>query len=97
MISYELKQKLFELIKKYCTKIKFFDFHGSNHNIYLISDIMKNVQQNLNYLNISETDAELSSILLRNLGQILPFKLEYLRLELTINTSDFELFLKNSH
>ena len=56
---------------------------------------MKNLQQ-LNYLNIHEPDAELSSILLRSLGQILPFKLEYLRLELMINTSDFELFLKNS-
>jgi len=38
-----------------------------------------------------------SSIILQNLGQILPSKLEYLRLFLYIKASDFEVFLKNSH
>jgi len=33
---------------------------------------------------------------LQNLGQILPFKLEYLDLILTMNTNDLEIFLINS-
>ncbi|PKK66585.1 hypothetical protein RhiirC2_784586 [Rhizophagus irregularis] len=36
------------------------------------------------------------SIILQNLGQILPFKLEYLNLGFAINESDLEVFLKNS-
>src|ERR1041385_8228305 len=35
-ISNELKQQLYELILKYCTRIKFLDLRGSdNQNIYL--------------------------------------------------------------
>ncbi|CAB4422654.1 unnamed protein product [Rhizophagus irregularis] len=44
-----------------------------------------------------DTGTEYSSIILQNLGQILPPKLKYLCLELYyIETSDFEVFLKNS-
>ncbi|PKC55442.1 hypothetical protein RhiirA1_542516 [Rhizophagus irregularis] len=40
---------------------------------------------------------ECSSTILRNLGQILPLKLEYLNLALNIKyIDDFEIFLKNS-
>ncbi|GES79271.1 hypothetical protein GLOIN_2v1784886 [Rhizophagus clarus] len=41
-------------------------------------------------------DVELSSIILQNLGQVLPCKLEYLSLHLSISTSDLEMFFKNS-
>ncbi|UZO23670.1 uncharacterized protein OCT59_016001 [Rhizophagus irregularis] len=39
---------------------------------------------------------DLSSTVLQNLGQVLPPKLEYLSLSLSFNTSDLEIFLKNS-
>ncbi|PKK67466.1 hypothetical protein RhiirC2_751718, partial [Rhizophagus irregularis] len=58
------------------------------------------LKQSLNYLTIKitgwENYIEYSSIVLQNLGQILPFKLEYLNLSLHIKMSDFEVFLKNS-
>jgi hypothetical protein len=54
--------------------------------------------QNLNHLSITNiNDNELGSILLLNLGQVLPIKLDYLCLDLIINKKeDFEIFLKNS-
>ncbi|CAB5181379.1 unnamed protein product [Rhizophagus irregularis] len=82
------------LIKKHLSQI-----------IYLQQNLKKILfTQNLNYLSIDfcklydfyNYDTKLSSIVLRNLGQILPFKLEYLSLTLMINTNDFEIFLKNS-
>ncbi|PKK76157.1 hypothetical protein RhiirC2_862792 [Rhizophagus irregularis] len=103
--SNESKQQLLELIIKYCTNIKFFDLPGfDDQNIYSAFELIKNVEQNLNYLSIDfcklydfyNYDTKLSSIVLKNLGQILPFKLEYLSLTLMINTNDFEIFLKNS-
>ncbi|PKC64744.1 hypothetical protein RhiirA1_421210, partial [Rhizophagus irregularis] len=58
------------------------------------------MKQSLNYLTIStascENYIECSSIVLQNLGQVFPFKLEYLDLSLHIKMSDFEIFLKNS-
>ncbi|PKY19108.1 hypothetical protein RhiirB3_432088 [Rhizophagus irregularis] len=81
--------------------------------IYPIINLIENVKQNLSYLSISTCnnnpltwedyfyssygDTECSSIILQNLGQTLPSKLEYLHLSLHhIKTSDFEIFLKNS-
>ncbi|CAB4439114.1 unnamed protein product [Rhizophagus irregularis] len=56
------------------------------------------MKQSLNYLTISISSCEnyikFSSIVLQNLGQVLPFKLEYLDL-IHIKMSDFEAFLKN--
>ncbi|GBB91427.1 hypothetical protein RclHR1_18710002 [Rhizophagus clarus] len=93
----ELKQQLLELIIKYCTKIKFFELLGFNEqSILLTFDIIDNIGENLNYLSIDNEMIKLSSIVLRELGQILPNKLEYLKLCLKINPSDFELFLKKS-
>jgi hypothetical protein len=43
-----------------------------------------------------EINEEISSTVLQNLGQVLPFKLEYLCLKLTFNEYDLETFLKNS-
>ncbi|EXX67167.1 uncharacterized protein OCT59_019164 [Rhizophagus irregularis] len=100
---YELSQifiqQLFELIIKYCKNIKLVDFDEiENQFTYQVLYLIENIQQNLNYLSICTDDGtECSSIILQNLGQILPPKLEYLCLELDyIKTSDFEVFLKNS-
>ncbi|CAB5211692.1 unnamed protein product [Rhizophagus irregularis] len=100
----ESKSKILKLITRYCTKIKFFKLtEFSNQNIYLTFNLIENIKQNLNYLTIdtnydfgSGLDTELGSIILQNLGQILPFKLEYLDLTLVMNTTDFEIFLINS-
>ncbi|RGB41506.1 hypothetical protein C1646_752063 [Rhizophagus diaphanus] len=100
------KQQLFELIIKYCKNIKFLDltvFNVNNWIIYQLFNLTENSKQNLNYLsidiinNLSSNIIEFSSTILRNLGQILPLKLEYLNLALNIKyINDFEIFLKNS-
>ncbi|PKK66734.1 hypothetical protein RhiirC2_868161 [Rhizophagus irregularis] len=95
----ELLQEILELSIKYCnSKIKFLKFSGfDNQIIYKIFNLIKQVELSLNYLAIeSHYDDKLGSIVLKNLGQILPTKLEYLSLSLEINTIDFEIFLKNS-
>ncbi|GBC06534.1 hypothetical protein RclHR1_00690024 [Rhizophagus clarus] len=96
-----LEQEVLDLIIKYCTKIKFLEFRGrfENQAIYKILQLIEKVKISLNYLTIDiyKIDKiQFDSILLQNLGQILPSKLEYLNLELTININDFEIFLKNS-
>jgi len=107
LASNNLKQQILESIIKYCKKIKIFNLPGfNNQNIYLALDLIKYVGQNLNYLTIEfklnrnqsvNEMIEVSSIILQELGQVLPFKLEYLNLSLMVdNTSDFEIFLKNS-
>ncbi|PKY21564.1 hypothetical protein RhiirB3_435206 [Rhizophagus irregularis] len=92
---------LLESIIKYCKNIK--SLYLSNFKdqiIYLLFDLIENMKQSLNYLTIStascENYIECSSIVLQNLGQVFPFKLEYLDLSLHIKMSDFEIFLKNS-
>ncbi|PKY19229.1 hypothetical protein RhiirB3_432242 [Rhizophagus irregularis] len=95
------KRQLFEIIMKNCKNIRYFDSNVfDDNNIYLI---IKNNQHNINYLTIEvnfyDYDTvynEFSSTVLKNLGQILPSKLEYLCLTLLFNNSDLEIFLKNS-
>ena len=71
-------------------------------SIHPIFNLVESIKHSLNYLLIninivgSHSSIECNSIILQNLGQILPFKLEYLNLSLHIETSDFEVFLKNS-
>ncbi|PKC63893.1 hypothetical protein RhiirA1_463166 [Rhizophagus irregularis] len=91
------KRYLFDIIE-YCKNIKFLDLHEiDNQIIYPILNLVENVKQNLNYLsiNISIDNIKCSSIMLQNLGQILPSKLEYLNLCIPIKANDFEVFLKN--
>ncbi|EXX75969.1 uncharacterized protein OCT59_001195 [Rhizophagus irregularis] len=95
------EQQLLELITKYCKNIKFLDLIISeNRIVYTLFNLIENINQNLKYLSITILNnsqaSEHSSIILRNLGQILPNKLEYLNLVLNINIDDFEIFLKNS-
>ncbi|EXX55388.1 hypothetical protein GLOIN_2v1779083 [Rhizophagus irregularis DAOM 181602=DAOM 197198] len=96
----EPKRQLFEFITKYCKKIRYFESGlPDDNNTYLF---IKNNQHNINYLTI-EADFHdhyavynVSSTVLRNLGQVLPSKLEYLCLTLIFTTNDLEIFLKNS-
>jgi len=88
---------LLELIIKYCTKIKYFELtEFNNESIYKAFHLIENIKQSLNYLTIKINDIKLSSIVLHNLGQILPLRLDYLCLNLIFNKEDFEIFLKNS-
>ncbi len=91
---------LLESMINYCSKFEFLDLSYTklnDQNIYSAIGLIKINKQNLNYLSIGIYENEnVSSILLQNLGQILPFKLEYLCLNLTIDINDFEIFLKNS-
>ncbi|GBB88219.1 hypothetical protein RclHR1_14770003 [Rhizophagus clarus] len=106
-IGYGLSLKqLLESIIKYCKNIKLFDScKFENQIVHLVFNLIENIKQNLNYLSInvfndiqiSNNNIECSSILLQSLGQALPSKLEYLNLSLHIKTSDFEIFLENSH
>ncbi|RGB39164.1 hypothetical protein C1646_740236 [Rhizophagus diaphanus] len=84
-ISNELR-KQFDLFMKYCKNIKFFelpDFHYYLDYYY-----------HHNFSN--DGDLEPSSIVLLNLGQILPLKLEYLNLSLKFDLNNLEIFLQNS-
>ncbi|GBC00870.1 hypothetical protein RclHR1_00040021 [Rhizophagus clarus] len=99
-------QEIFKNILKYCGNIKILNLPVGicKENIELVLSLIDNIKYNLNYLLIdvynvefSNVDIELSTILLQNLGQILPTKLEYLCLNIMINDmDDFEIFLKNS-
>ncbi|GBC02667.1 hypothetical protein RclHR1_04740010 [Rhizophagus clarus] len=87
-------------------------FEPNYEIIHLVINLIKNIKQNLNYLSIHTTISTIrnnfddyyldnylvfDSIILQNLGQILPSKLEYLNLSLMINNgNDLEVFLKNS-
>ncbi|GES79284.1 hypothetical protein GLOIN_2v1784879 [Rhizophagus clarus] len=107
-MEHDLKLELFKLFTIYCINIKFVNLLGfDNLNIFSALALIKNIQQNLNYLNINfcqfrydqlslSYDNELSSIILHNLGQILPYRLEYLGLALKFNINDLEMFFKNS-
>ncbi|PKC68868.1 hypothetical protein RhiirA1_456713 [Rhizophagus irregularis] len=94
------KQILLESIRKYCVKIKFFESIESHNidNFQLILDSIKNFKQSLNYLSIENLSYfnEYASYMMLNLGQILPYKLEYLSLQLDVKSSnDLEVFLKH--
>ncbi|PKK65633.1 hypothetical protein RhiirC2_853462 [Rhizophagus irregularis] len=92
-----VQQRHLELIMKYCKNIKFLDLCGiKRHITSLIFDLIENIKQNLNYLSINVGYCQ-NELILRNLGLILPSKLEYLSLALRmINTNNFEVFLKDS-
>ena len=109
-INNELKQQLIVLIKRYCTRLKYLGLLGLNNqnmcstfnliecSVHTLSCLSINLGSLYNFdYNQSNEDIVLSSIVLRNLGKILPRKLEYLSLSLKINASDFEVFLSNSH
>ncbi|PKC56250.1 hypothetical protein RhiirA1_474273 [Rhizophagus irregularis] len=99
-----LNQQLIELITKYCKNINFLYFSANESQVTCqIFNLIENIKQNLNYISIYVWYDYLgignrpSSMILQNLGQILPSKLEYLCLCLyCIKANDFEVFLKNS-
>ncbi|CAB5182229.1 unnamed protein product [Rhizophagus irregularis] len=77
----------FNLIENIKQNLNYLIIDGTTRYFDSIEDIVDN--------NIDDC-IESSSNILQNLGQILPFKLEYLELRLAINGSDLETFLKNS-
>ncbi|RGB36257.1 hypothetical protein C1646_741813 [Rhizophagus diaphanus] len=96
--EYEVsRKKLLGLIINYCTNIKrFTSDKPDDNNIYLL---IENIGQTINYINIDlnlNYSDDLGLIILQNLGQVLPTKLDYLSLSLSFNIKDFEIFLKNS-
>ncbi|PKK66876.1 hypothetical protein RhiirC2_784255, partial [Rhizophagus irregularis] len=99
-----LNQQLIELITKYCKNINFLYFSANKSQVTCqIFNLIENIKQNLNYISIYVwydyfgIGNRPSSMILQNLGQILPSKLEYLCLCLyCIKANDFEVFLKNS-
>jgi hypothetical protein len=98
--SLPLKQQLLEFLIKYCKSIKFLSLCGFEKQIiFSVLNSIENCKQSLNCLSIDASKtfkSDDSPILLQNLGQSLPFKLEYLRLSFKINISDFKIFLQNS-
>ncbi|GBC16641.1 hypothetical protein RhiirA1_469794 [Rhizophagus irregularis] len=107
-INISLRNQLLELITKYCKNIKYLYLsHGDDMNIYPLFNFIENMKQSLDYLTIDISSftyhplkryySEASQIILQNLGQVLPPKLEYLCLDLFyVESNDFEVFLKNS-
>ncbi|RGB40420.1 hypothetical protein C1646_753370 [Rhizophagus diaphanus] len=98
------RRQLLELITKYCNNIKFLGLYGFENQItHLVSNLIQSINHNLNYLSIQikeicrfNYNVDYTSTILQNLGQILPSKLEYLSLSLSIKKSDFKIFLENS-
>ncbi|GBB88136.1 hypothetical protein RclHR1_14670001 [Rhizophagus clarus] len=98
-ITNKMSKQILPLIINYCSKLKYLgSIHLDKQSIYLLFDLIRNFAQSLNYLiiDIFNNKSHFCSIALCNLGQILPSKLEYLDLRLRANTSDFEIFFKNS-
>ncbi|PKK59851.1 hypothetical protein RhiirC2_857156 [Rhizophagus irregularis] len=99
-----LKQQLSEIILKYCKNIKYLKFTElENQDPYQVFKLIENIKQYLNYLSINILEVRQSSgiissssMILQNLGHVLPSKLEYLNLILDIKESDFKVFLENS-
>ncbi|RGB37312.1 hypothetical protein C1646_813439 [Rhizophagus diaphanus] len=92
-----VNQQLFETIIKYCKNIKFLDLYNIEPQITSLIGLIENIKQNLSHLSISLWNCQDSNIelILQNLGQALPSKLEYLNLFFYIKLNEFEVFLKN--
>ncbi|GBB88220.1 hypothetical protein RclHR1_14770004 [Rhizophagus clarus] len=97
-----LRQQILKSVIEYSKNIKYLEiFEVGNQIDYLIFDLIESIKQNLNYLSITAIKAsrlcDNSSIILQNLGRVLPNKLEYLSLTLNANINDFRLFLDSSN
>ncbi|GBC47790.2 hypothetical protein GLOIN_2v1784879 [Rhizophagus irregularis DAOM 181602=DAOM 197198] len=90
---YEFYATQIESLKLLLQKSEVFGY--GDQNIFASFDLIKNVQQNLNYLTIN-SQSKLSSIILRNLRQILPNRLEYLSLDLKFSINDLEVLFKDT-
>ncbi|CAB5181185.1 unnamed protein product [Rhizophagus irregularis] len=100
----EQKNQLLKSIVKYCTKIKYFDIGKPDDiSFNLVFNLIENIKQSLNYFIIeyknfrySVSYRDLCSIILNNLGQVLPSELEFLKLCFDIEPSNLKIFLENS-
>ncbi|CAB4431927.1 unnamed protein product [Rhizophagus irregularis] len=106
--NYCTKLVLSQLLKN-CNNINFlyFDRYEKYENAFTTLqkiNLIESIKQSLNYLTINIYDDEFeskylticSSNILKNLGQILPSKLDYVSLSFIIKESDFRVFLENS-
>jgi hypothetical protein len=92
--------QLLDLIMIHCKNIKFLDLDiNDNRIIFPALNLIEDIKHNLNYLSINIYDniKKNNSFVIQRLGEIIPFKLEYLHLYLYyIEACDFEVFLKSS-
>ncbi|PKC60220.1 hypothetical protein RhiirA1_468353 [Rhizophagus irregularis] len=72
------------------------EYDENKNSTYQKLNLIENIKQNLNYLSIKIFPPISSSIILKNLGQVLPSKLDYISLDLNIEKGDFKVFLENS-
>ncbi|PKC74574.1 hypothetical protein RhiirA1_449788 [Rhizophagus irregularis] len=100
LILYEVPQieTLQQLLQKSGNYLENFGGYEREISADRMINFIENIKQSLNYLliNIWGNETICNSIILKNLGQILPSKLDYISLDFTIKESDFRVFLENS-
>ncbi|CAG8504491.1 3486_t:CDS:1 [Funneliformis mosseae] len=104
------RKRVFESIIKYCDKIQFLHLYEIDYvNIPQLYKLITQVRKNLKYLSLqnknyhppyillsgNKDNLRVSSMILENLGQILPSSLNYLDLNLVIDPTNFKDFLDN--
>ncbi|CAG8579839.1 14438_t:CDS:2 [Funneliformis caledonium] len=102
------RQIVFESIINYCDKIQFLHLYEIDHvDILPFFKLITHVRKNLKYLSLSNKTSDCMSIsinmdhlrvcsmILDNLGQILPDSLKYLELKLEIDPTNLKIFLDN--
>ncbi|RIA81877.1 hypothetical protein C1645_836250 [Glomus cerebriforme] len=107
-INDEMDQELLELMINFCKNIEYFNLEEfDKQSIRTVCDLIKNVGESLCHLSINcncntilyqdDENIRNSSELLQELGPVLPNRLEYFNLNLSINPVEFENFLVKSN
>jgi hypothetical protein len=100
----DLRRKLFDTIIDFCEKIKFLSLYAIDFtNIAQLFKMIFNFGKYLKYLTlgiklpdvITDKGCSISSIILKELSNILPLSLHYLDLNLIINPDDLKIALEN--
>ncbi|CAI2163862.1 11055_t:CDS:1 [Funneliformis geosporum] len=104
------RERAFESIIKYCDKIQFLHLYEIDYvNIPQLSKLITHVRKHLKYLSLqnknyhppyilllgNKDNLRVSSMILENLGQILPSSLNYLDLNLVLDPINLKNFLDN--
>src|SRR6266498_1133383 len=98
------REKAFESLINHCDQIQFLyllsiDYEEISHLYKLITHLDKNLKylslQNKNHFSDETSNLNISSMILKGLGQILPNSLEYLDLDLGIESNHLKNFLDN--
>jgi len=88
------REKAFEGIINYCNKIKFLYLRIGYENVPQLYRLINN-NKHLKYLSLEANKLKISSMILKDLGQVLPNSLKYLNLDLHIDPNDLKIFLEN--